>query len=236
MKEAIRTLAEAVNRLADALLITQTPTEKGEKEKSPHTPLKGKDPKRKTINACARASEQANFERLFAEFWDAYPTECPRKVGKSKCREKYISLMRKAEEPSALHAAILAGIGRWRLSHDWNEKGGEFIKAPLVFLNHENWLDSPAPFSPSIAVTPLQRAAEERERARELQTVTIQANAIAALTERDWELCRESGCRHCGESGGCRAGITLPPDHRLNYRPCHPVECPHFLAEEGGAI
>lgn len=52
--------------------------------------------------------------------------------------------------------------------------------------------------------------------------------AITALTDKDWTLCREAGCRHCGASGGCRAGVAVPPDHRLNARPCPPEECPRF--------
>ena len=46
-------------------------------------------------------------------------------------------------------------------------------------------------------------------------------------------LCREAGCRHC-VGKGCSRGVALPPDHRLNARPCRPEECPDFSAKEGG--
>ena len=29
--------------------------------------------------------------------------------------------------------------------------------------------------------------------------------------------------------------VAVPPDHRLNVRPCSPAECPRFAAKEGGA-
>ena len=46
---------------------------------------------------------------MFDEFWKAYPSECPRKSGKSKCLKKYLSLLKAAKEPNALHNAILVG-------------------------------------------------------------------------------------------------------------------------------
>ena len=222
--EAINRLAEAIERLAEVL------TEKGEKENPPH-PLKEKTQK-EIPNPRARACEETEFVRYFGEFWSAYPSECPRKVGRKKCGAKYASLMRNAKDPAALHAAILAGIERWRRSQDWVEDEGKFIKSPLVWLNQENWNDSPAPFSPRRAANQAERAAEDCERLREVRSAAVRRNAVAALTERDWALCRESGCRHCGACG-CRVGVALPPDHRLNQRPCRPEECPAF--EEGGA-
>ena len=214
--EAINRLAEAIERLAEVL------TEKGEKENPPH-PLKEKTQK-EIPNPRARACEETEFVRYFGEFWSAYPSECPRKVGRKKCGAKYASLMRNAKDPAALHAAILAGIERWRRSQDWVEDEGKFIKSPLVWLNQENWNDSPAPFSP-------RRAADDRERCREVQSAAARESAIAALTEADWALCRDTGCRHCA-GRGCLRGIALPPDHRLNARPHRPEECPGF--EEGG--
>ena len=56
--------------------------------------------------------------------------------------------------------------------------------------------------------------------------------AIAALTAKDWALCAER-CANCRASGGCLAEIAVPPDHRLNARPCSPEECPRFAAKEG---
>ena len=89
---------------------------------------------------------------------------------------------------------------------------------------------------------PRPLTAYERKRAEfELEAKAIAARkeaarraAIAALTDRDWALCAEC-CANCRASGGCLAGVAVPPDHRLNARPCRPEECPHFAAKEGGA-
>ena len=200
-------------------------TEKGEKKSPPlYTPIR-KDPKRNLSIARARAREEEFADRLFLEFWAKYPKECPRKVGKKKCRAKYALLMRNAKDSTALHAAILAGIERWRRSQDWVEEEGRFIKAPLVWLNQENWNDDPAPYAPRRTKAELEaQSAEERR-------LKAHRAAIAALTAEDWALCRDAGCRHCAASGGCRAGVAVPPDHRLNARPCRPEECPSFAAK-----
>ena len=75
---------------------------------------------------------------------------------------------------------------------------------------------------------------ERMNEAARVQKTKMFENAVAALTERDWALCAES-CANCRASGGCLAGIVVPPDHRLNARPCSPAECPRFAAKEGGA-
>ena len=151
--EAIHELATALSRLAESIdRHAEKSYRKGEKEKSPHTPLKGKDPKESSLSrTCARTREgdAGNHDRLFAEFWDAYPSDCPRKVAKAKCRAKYAKLLKDADDPAALHAAILSGLGHWRKCQDWQSENGKFIKAPLVWLNQENWKDSPSPVSAS---------------------------------------------------------------------------------------
>ena len=217
--------AAEVASTGDATSPETEATEKGEKKIPPSPPIR-KDPKRNPPIACARACEEADFGHLFDEFWAKYPKECPRKVGKKKCRAKYALLMRNAKDSTALHAAILAGIERWRRSQDWVEDEGRFIKAPLVWLNQENWNDDPAPYSPRRTKAELEAEAvaarkEESRRA-----------AIAALTAKDWALCAER-CANCRASGGCLAGIAVPPDHRLNARPCSPAECPRFAAKGG---
>ena len=71
-------------------------TEKGEKKSPPLYPPIRKDPKRNL--SIARAREEEFADRLFLEFWAKYPKECPRKVGKKKCRAKYALLMRNAKD------------------------------------------------------------------------------------------------------------------------------------------
>ncbi len=205
-------------------------TEKGEKKIPPYNPPIRKDPKRNPPIARARTREDGKWSGLFAEFWDAYPKSCPRKVGRNKCRAKYAALMDKSEDPAALHAEMIAGLERWCRSQDWVEDNGKFIKAPLVWLNQENWKDSPSPYSLRSAATAIERAADERERMAKEQAAALRRNAVAALTERDWALCAES-CANCtGRS--CAKGHRLPCDHRLTQRPVPPSECPHFIAKE----
>lgn len=90
------------------------------------------------------------------------------------------------------------------------------------------------------AVRPLtvyERKRAEFELQAEVQAARkeqAKASAVAALTEADWALCREAGCRHCA-GNRCSRGVALPPDHRLNTRPHRPEECPGFSAKEGGA-
>ena len=198
-------------------------TEKGEKKIPPSPPIR-KDPKRNPPIACARAREEEFADRLFDEFWAKYPKECPRKVDKKKCRAKYALLMRNAKDSTALHAAILAGIERWRISQDWVEDEGKFIKAPLVWLNQENRNDDPAPYAPRRTKAELKAEdiAARKEEARRA--------AIAALTAKDWELCADR-CANCS-GDGCRKDIKVPPDHQINARPCSPEECPLFAAKD----
>ena len=202
-------------------------TEKGEKKSPPLYPPIRKDPKRNPPPACSRVREEEFADRLFLEFWAKYPKECPRKVGKKKCRAKYALLMRNAKDSTALHAAILAGIERWRRSQDWVEDDGRFIKAPLVWLNQENWNDDPAPYAPRRTKAELEAEsiAARKEASRRA--------AIAALTAKDWALCADRCANCCGD--GCSKDIEVPPDHRINARRCSPEECPRFAAKEGGA-
>ena len=154
--EAIHELAAALGRLAESIdRLAEKATEKGEK-KSPPTPPYKKSPKKKAPSpayalACAHACEEAapaiDVDSLFDEFWAAYPSDCPRKVAKAKCRAKYAKLLGCSDDPAALHASILAGLDRWRKCRDWVEDDGKFIKAPLVWLNQESWLDEPSPVS-----------------------------------------------------------------------------------------
>lgn len=84
------------------------------------------------------------FKEMFDEFWKEYPSSCPRKVDKKKCGDKYLRLLRDAGEKYAeFHAKTIAGLRLWKQSEMWQSNGGAYIKAPLVWLNNENWNDNP---------------------------------------------------------------------------------------------
>jgi hypothetical protein len=112
----------------------------------------------------------------FDEFWKAYPSECPRKTDKKKCAEKYARLMRDAKDPAALHKTILDGLAVWKRCDTWTRDSGQFIRAPLVWLNGNNWCDEPLAEGASAAQSPEEADALEAIR---------QANAMSAAAARD---------------------------------------------------
>lgn len=68
----------------------------------------------------------------FARFWSEYPGD--RKADKQKCCDKWErdGLEEKAD-------IVLAGLAWWKNHRDWKKKDGEFICAPLVWLNQKRW-------------------------------------------------------------------------------------------------
>ena len=82
---------------------------------------------------------QAKFE----EFWNAYPSACPRKTDKKECCKKFKIIFKKAKDQDALFKAIMDGLEKWKLSELWADGDGKYIRAPLVWLNGECWNDSP---------------------------------------------------------------------------------------------
>ena len=72
-------------------------------------------------------------EKKFDEFWKLYPGR--RKVDKRKCHDKYLRLL----STGVKHEIIMAGLKAWCASDDWNKDGGQFVCAPIVWLNNERW-------------------------------------------------------------------------------------------------
>lgn len=69
----------------------------------------------------------------FAEFWTTWPTS-DRKQARGKCLEAW----KKARCEGAA-AEIVAHVEAMKLSAGWRKNGGEFIPAPLVYLNGRRW-------------------------------------------------------------------------------------------------
>lgn len=92
----------------------------------------------------------------FESFWNAWPDH-KRKVAKAQCERKWEA---KACEDFAdkVIAAVLAMVK----SEDWTKEGGEYIPAPLVWLNQERWQAAPAVSAPA---TVLSDAAEKHKAA-----------------------------------------------------------------------
>ena len=69
----------------------------------------------------------------FAEFWKTWPSN-DRKQAKGKCLDAWKKA--RAERDAAL---ILAHVESLKLSQSWRKNGGEFVPAPLVYLNNRRW-------------------------------------------------------------------------------------------------
>jgi hypothetical protein len=69
----------------------------------------------------------------FAEFWNTWPTN-DRKQAKGKCLAAWKKAS--AERDAAKVCAHVEGL---KGSRDWQKNGGEFIPAPLVYLNQKRW-------------------------------------------------------------------------------------------------
>ena len=88
----------------------------------------------------------SDAERMFNAFWESYPRQCPRKVDKQKCKSKFIGYLKKcktSDESMQLFNSIMQGLARWMQSAIWTKDGGQYIRAPLVWLNNMNWNDEP---------------------------------------------------------------------------------------------
>ena len=83
----------------------------------------------------------ADIDQSFEAFWKSYPG--PRKVDKKKCRAKFERILSESKSPDEELSAIMSGLEAWKKCSTWNNDGGAFIRAPIVWLNNENWKDVP---------------------------------------------------------------------------------------------
>lgn len=69
----------------------------------------------------------------FADFWKTWPSST-RKGAKGKCLEVW-----KKAHAERDAAQVLAHVESLKNSASWQKNGGEFIPAPLVYLNKRSW-------------------------------------------------------------------------------------------------
>lgn len=81
---------------------------------------------------------EPDLEAGFEEFWAAWPSH-HRKGQRAKCLERW-----KAECLHASAGAVVANVEAWKRSAQWTKDGGQFIPAPLVYLNQSTYAN-PAP-------------------------------------------------------------------------------------------
>lgn len=85
--------------------------------------------------------ESINIDFAFEAFWKSYPG--PRKVDKKKCRTKFERILADSKSPEEELSSIMDGLEAWKKCSTWNKDGGAYIRAPIVWLNNENWKDIP---------------------------------------------------------------------------------------------
>ena len=73
-------------------------------------------------------------ENLFELFWTAYP-QCFRKANKKGCKAKFI----KIKDLENIFPDIMNSLEMQKRSKQWNEQDGQFIPAPLTWINQERW-------------------------------------------------------------------------------------------------
>ena len=140
-------------------------------------------------------------EGLFDAWWKEYPS-CSRKVNKKVCHDKFVRILKNSDDGVATFNRIMNGLKKWIASKDWNKDGGQFICAPLVWLNQERW-------TADVEADPTKRVVVKKP---------------VVVKNIDWTLCRER-CANCGENG-CKCGAKLPP--QMWERPTAPEECSKF--------
>ena len=74
----------------------------------------------------------------FAEWWGLYPSENGRKGDKKACVKKWVV---DGLEPRA--AEVIKALRKFVKSSKWKEQGGQFIPAPLVWLNRGQYENPP---------------------------------------------------------------------------------------------
>lgn len=73
-------------------------------------------------------------ENLFEQFWVAYP-QCFRKANKKGCKAKFL----KIKNLESIFPDIMNSLELQKRSKQWNEQDGQFIPAPLTWINQERW-------------------------------------------------------------------------------------------------
>ena len=103
---------------------------KASPSKAPQKPLRSQEQEQEQDKTIAPPSAEPPG---FTSFWSIWP-KSERKEGKGKCLQVWL----KAKlEP--LSAVILAHVESKKLSAGWTKQNGEFIPAPLAYLNGRKW-------------------------------------------------------------------------------------------------
>ena len=122
----------------------------------------------------------ANGGGRFAEFWNLWPSH-PRKVARRQCGQKWLS--RRCDDNAD---EVLASLRSWIASEAWVTNAGEFIPAPLVWLNQERWESAPSAVLSAVVTVP-SREADETQRylkADREQREAVERDRLARLARK----------------------------------------------------
>lgn len=98
--------------------------EQEQKKENTPNPLKG---------ARARVRASTDPQPGFDAFWEAWPKH-RRKGGKADCLKAW-----RKRELEPFHEQIVAHVEFMKASDDWRRDGGQYIPAPVVYLNKSRW-------------------------------------------------------------------------------------------------
>ena len=122
--------------------------------KHPLPPWGKGDPVKATDNSCSQSLSPAHLDVFgvedeeehapltgggpvepvgFKAFWEAWPRS-KRKEARGKCLDAW-----KRGKLEASARVILAHVEGWKASEEWQKQNGQFIPAPLVYLNGRRW-------------------------------------------------------------------------------------------------
>lgn len=109
----------------------------------------------RTQNPEPRQEAQREADRLFDEFWDAYP--------KKKAKDDAKKAWDKRRPNDAFLTIILAALDEQCQSGEWRKEDGRYIPYPATWLNRGQWTDSVAPeLETSFTAAELAHAAKVR--------------------------------------------------------------------------
>lgn len=118
----------------------------------------------------------------FVEFWNAWPNH-KRKAAKKQCALKWMSL-------GCAHVAgqVLDALKAAKLSVDWTKDLGQYIPAPLVWLNQSRWeaptqADAVAPVNRDAEVTAAYLAEQARHQRETVATPESRQRATEMLAK-----------------------------------------------------
>lgn len=75
--------------------------------------------------------EVSEADKMFAEFWAAYP----KKVDKKGCERKF----KKIKDLASIFPQIIHALEIQKRSKQWNEENGKYIPYPSTWINQERW-------------------------------------------------------------------------------------------------